>query len=290
MPALTGYEGELNVRGHLVHKYQGLTIVIDLNTKRVTVAGSLAAYVVGDNVTSCSFHVVRSALQCLADALGVSPSEVRVHRLETGHSLPTNDAPTGFLAKIARSTYGSQLTPFYATAPPAASTRPLQFVARINNAKIKVYDKGTYAKLKGRPLPPGGNSLRFEVAYLKSRRIGAALGWKKGMVTLAHLMQPDVYEKLAAQLLESWYNLNLPPSMNAPNLNMTDRALLIAGQSPEFWTESKQTAKPATYYRLHAHYRELVQQQGQQHQQNPYTNDLKNQVIALLPKPTDCPV
>jgi len=164
----------------------------------------------------------------------------------------------------------------------------LQFVARINNVKIKYYDKGTYAKMKGRPLPPGGHALRFELAYLKSRRIGRALGYD-GNVTLANLMQPDIYEALATRMLEAWHNLNLPPSMSAPHLNMTDRALLIAGQSPEFWTESKQNTPPATYYRLHARYRELVQEQGQQHQ-NPYTANLENQIANLLPTSADAPV
>jgi hypothetical protein len=161
----------------------------------------------------------------------------------------------------------------------------LGFVARCNEKRVKLYDKGAYARAEHKPLPPSpdGHGFRFEIHYLKARRLGAALGWK-GAITLGNLMQPDVYEKLAARLLESWQQIYLPPTMDAPNLTIDQRALLIAGQFPEFWEAGKRETPPATYQRKRALFRKLQKAQAaQKTTEIPYTADVERHINASLP-------
>lgn len=288
--AWQGYSGECDKQGRAINKFgryenSPLTVRLDLSTGRVSVWGSLQSYWQGSNVAPFGWPDVLSALQAVAEALQLPSDLLRVHVLETGVTVPTGQAPSVFLAKLVKSTYGPLQAPFYATEPPA-DCPPLQYVARTNETRIKVYNKGAYAKLKGRPLPPGpsGQGFRFEVHYLKARRLGAALGWN-GAITWATLMLPEVYSKLAARLLESWQQIHLPAAMDTQNLSIDERALLIAGQHPEFWAAGKRETPPATYKRKRALFNKLQQAQAHKPETgNPYTADVERIIKDTLPQ------
>lgn len=288
-PAWAGWSGEIDEKGRITQQFgryahARLTVRYNLATGLVSVAGALQSYWQGDNSGAFHWHQVEAACQSVTDALQLPANELRVSLLETGVTVPTSQAPTDLLQQLQRAHYGPQQAPFYATEPPANCNQPLQYVARINELRCKVYDKGTYAALKGKPLPVTGNGFRFELHYLKSRRIGAALGWN-GAITWANLMQADVYARLAARLLEGWRNIYLPAPMDTPNLSIDERALLIAGQDPAFWTASKQATPEATYKRKRALFRKLQQAQASQAETgNTYAADVEQQVAAALPK------
>ena len=288
-PVWEGFSGEIDSNGRLTHQFGRyahamLTVRYNLATGHVSLAGALQSYWLGDNAGPFHWNQVEAACQSVADALQLPANELRVSLLETGVTVPTNQVPTGLLNQLQRAHYGPQQAPFYATEPPANCNKPLQYVARTNELRVKLYDKGAYAALKGKPLPATGYGFRWELCYLKSRRIGAALGWD-GAITWATLMQPDVYARLAARLLEGWKNIHLPPApMDTPNLTIDERALLIAGQDPACWDASKQETPPATYKRKRALFRKLQQAQASQVEaSNTYTADVEQNVAATLP-------
>jgi hypothetical protein len=288
-PIWEGFSGEVDDNGRLTHQFgryahARLTVRYNLATGRVSVAGALQSYWQGSNVGLFHWHEVLAACQSVADAIQLPAKELRVSLLETGVTVATGQAPTDLIKQLQRAHYGPQQAPFYATEPPANCSQPLQYVARTNELRVKLYDKGTYAALKGKPLPTTGNGFRFELHYLKSRRIGAALSWN-GAITWANLMQADVYACLAAKLLEGWKNIHLPAPMDTPNLTIDERALLIAGQDPAFWEASKRVTPEATYKRRRALFNKLQRAQaGQVEATNSYTSDVELNVAASLPK------
>ena len=289
-PAWAGWSGEIDSKERITQQFgryahARLTVRYNLATGRVSVAGALQSYWLGDNAGPFHWHQVEAACQSVVDALQLPANELRVSLLETGVTVPTNQAPTDLLQQLQRAHYGPQQAPFYATEPPTNCSQPLQYVAHTNELRVKLYDKGTYAKLKGKPLPATGNGFRFELHYTKSRRIGAALSWN-GSITWASLMQADVYARLAARLLEGWKNIHLPPApMDTLTLSLDERALLIAGQDPAFWIASKQVTPEATYKRRRALFNKLQKAQaGQIETSNSYTPDVEQNVAASLPK------
>ena len=289
-PAWEGFSGEIDDQGRLTHQFgryahARLTVRYNLATGRVSVAGALQSYWQGSNVGLFDWHQVEAACQSVVDCLQLPPQELRVSLLETGVTVPTGQAPTDLLNQLQRAHYGPQQAPFYATEPPANCSQPLQYTARANEMRVKLYDKGTYAKLKGKPLPVTGYGFRWELCYLKSRRIGAALGWD-GAITWDNLMQADVYARLAARLLEGWKNIHLPPvAMDTQTLTIDERALLIAGQDPAFWAASKQVTPEATYKRRRDLFNKLQKAQaGQIETSTPHTSDVELNVAASLPK------
>jgi len=133
-----------------------------------------------------------------------------------------------------------------------------------------------------KPLPPGGNGFRYELHYRKARKIAAALGWQ-GNLTLANLMQQDVFAHLASALLKSWQQIHLPPTMDLQGLNIDERALLIAGSEPGFWEAVKQQTPSATYKRKRALFHRLQKQQEAPQAATPHTVAVRQELTAALP-------
>jgi hypothetical protein len=267
------------------HQRGQLTIRYDPATERVTVWGSLQSYWQGSNVSAFNWHEVQAAGLDIVTALQIPAEQLKVHLLETGITAPTDTAPSELLTRLARAHYGPQQVPFYATEPPRNCTQPLQCVAHSNEIRVKLYDKGSYAKLKGRPLPLGtGNGFRYELHYLKSRRIGAALGWK-GSVTWANIMHAENFAVLAQKLLDSWNQIQMPATMEAQHLGIDDLALLVAGQNPAFWEACKRETPIATYKRRRARFRELQQAHiNKETNTNNYSEQVQQLIADLLPK------
>jgi len=273
-PACVGYNGESDSSGRIVHSFTTSTggtfkMRCDPATGKVTIRGKLA----GENT---SYDQDVAALNALAEALALPLASIKVNTVETGRSSATKEAPTAFLAQIARATYGHLQRPFYATEPPRKAKAPLQYVAHSNEVRVKIYDRGTFAALRSRP--DVGNCLRFELHYLTSRRIGAVMGWNGG-VTLASLIDVDVYKALAQKLLDSWKSIHLPVAMNS-ELTYKDLALLKAGQDPAYWVAIKPGTAPATYKRLRVRFAELQRDQPAA-TANPYGQQMEGLLTAL---------
>ena len=289
-PGLRDYSGEVDAAGRMVHPFTTpaggvFTVRCDRATGRVVVRGKLS--------DATTYAQDKAACQQLADALGVAPAALRVHTVETGVTAPLTAPPTAFLAQVAKAHYGPHLIPFYGTEPPRKTTCPLQYVAHGNEVRVKLYDRGTFAKLKNRPNV--GNCLRFELHYLKSRRIGQAMSTKEvrydGSVTLADIMQPEAYTALATRLRDSWGQIYLPVKTTTTTfpLNVDDLALLVAGQDPQFWADCKPLTQPKTYQRRLRRFRELRKELEQADATNPYTQQVR-ELIAALEIPQICPV
>lgn len=287
-PAWNDWQAEVDKAGRPAVKFgpfQGakLTVCYCEAAGRGYVSGGLQSFHYGHNSGPFPFSDVLAAFEALSAALLLPPEALRVHGLETGVTVPTGEAPTAFLAQVARAHYGPTQKPFYATEPPANHSRPLQYVAGFGQYRVKIYDKGGYNRTLHKPLPhgPTGHGFRFEIHYRKAEKLAAVLGWN-GTVTVANLMDPAVFMKLANALLQSWQHLHLPLIMNLPNLSIDERALLIAGQNPEFWAASKNTPE-ATYKRKRSLYNKLQRAQAEHGNPTPYTPDVEWEIKAALP-------
>ncbi|RFP65894.1 hypothetical protein D0N36_06740 [Hymenobacter lapidiphilus] len=284
-PAWADYGGEIE-NGVLVHHYGPhdtgkLVLRYNEASDRLTVAGSLHTFRYGHNSCSFPFAEARATCEALAAALLLAPDALRVHVLETGVNVALTAPPTSFLNQVARASYGPLLTPFYGKQPPAGQAAPLLYTANYAQYRVKVYDAGTYNRLRKKPAPVG-NSLRFEVLYLKSQKAAQVLGWQ-GALSLQNLMQADVYTALADALLASWHRIHLPPELTTmDNLSIDESALLIAGQQPDFWEHAKRNTPRATYHRKKALFKEL---QGRASTDNPapYTPQLEHEIRAGMP-------
>lgn len=275
-PAMQNYSGEVDNNGLLMHKFSTanggeFTLRCNPATGLVTTRGRIAT-------GPATYWTDRAACQAIADALQLPPEAIKANAIETGLTIGTDGPPTAFLAKLARSTYGPTQASFYATEPPRKAANPLQYISHCNEVRVKVYDRGTWAKLKNRP--DVGNCLRFELHYLKSRRIGAAVGWN-GSITLANLMQADVYQALAGKLLASWKAIHIHTPMDNHALDADDLALFVMGQNPAYWEAAKPHTAPKTYQRRRARFKELQRQVEKADTANPYSNQVEQLVAAL---------
>lgn len=289
-PAWANWQGEVDEIGRPEikigpHDTGKVSVCYSRETGHGYVSGGLQSFHYGHNSGPFPFSDVLTAFEALNAALLLPSEALRVHGLETGVTVPTGEAPTAFLTQVARAHYGPTQKPFYAKEPPANHSRPLQYVAGFGQYRVKIYDKGRYNRALHKPLPhgPTGHGFRFEIHYRKSEKLAAVLGWN-GTVTVANLMQPAVFTQLANALLQSWQHIHLPLNMNLPNLSIDERALLIAGQSPEFWGAAKNEAAPATYKRHRSKFNKLQRAQAEHGNATPYTPDVEREILAALPE------
>lgn len=285
-PAWANYAGEVD-NGVLVHHYGPhdmgkLTLRYHLATERLTVAGSLHSFRYGHNSGLFPFAEVEATCQAIADALQLPPEALRVHVLETGVSVALTEAPTDFLSQLRHAHYGPLQVPFYAKAPPAGCAQPLLYTASFEQYRIKAYDVGAYNRIRNKPAPPGP-ALRFEKHYRKAKKAAAVLGWN-GNLTLANLMQPDVFTRLAEHLIESWHHIHLPPELNTmtSTFSLDETALLVAGNMPGFWERAKLNTPTATYKRKRALFHRL-QRQVETDKALPYTAQIEDLIRRSLP-------
>ncbi len=129
---------------HLRALYRGITIDYWPDTYRGQVRGSLQSFAYGHNAGSFPPAAVGLACRELARAIGVPPELMLLQRLEVGLNLALPTSPRPLLAGLTH----HKGSPFLAMIPPARTPRPLEFVAFHTDYRIKIYDKGTYARLK----------------------------------------------------------------------------------------------------------------------------------------------
>jgi hypothetical protein len=288
-PAWADWQGELDERGRpqiKIGPYDTgkVSVCYSIETGQGYVSGGLQSFCYGHNSGPFQFAEAQAALAAIATLLLLPAEALRVHSLETGATVPTGEAPTSFLARIARAHHGSKQKMFTGKTAPANATDTLEFEAVFSQYRVKIYDKGTYNRLKHKPLPPGptGNGFRFEIHYRKAEKLAAVLGWR-GTITAAHLMQPDVFTRLASALLQSWRDIHMPSTVNLPDLSIDERALLIAGSEPDFWESAKRNTPEATYKRKRSLFLRLQKQQAATGSPMLYTADLEQAVGAALP-------
>lgn len=254
-------------------------------TGRGYVSGGLQSFYHGHNLGPFPFADAVAAWQALSAALLLPPEALRVHVLETGVTVPTGEAPTAFLAQVARAHYGPTQKPFFAKEPPANYSRPLQYVAVFGQYRVKLYNKIEWQEFSKKPSysGPTGHGFRFEIHYRKAEKLAAVLGWN-GRITVANLMQPAVFMQLANALLQSWQHLHLPPTMNLPaNLTFAERALVVSGSQPGFWEDAKRNTPEGTYKENRTKFNKLQKALVGQGCPTPYTPDLEREIAAALP-------
>ena len=135
---------------HLKASYRGLRLDYWPALRRGRVRGSLHSFAYGHNAGPFPPAAVALACRELAAAVGVAPELLLVQRLEAGLNLVLPTAPRPLLERLTQ----HKGRPFVAVVPPARAPRPLEYVAFHTDYRLKLYDKGTYARLSNTIGPP----------------------------------------------------------------------------------------------------------------------------------------
>ena len=169
------------------------------NLDGVTVRGSIAKFLNGENVSPLSRATVRAAVEKLETELGVNLSGAVVHSVEFGTSVILKEKPAEYLrlfgdppvyGKHEYSKGGVLETVLYGT-----PTGAYQFTA---------YDKGREAADRGQKVPElfrGRNVMRLEWRVQRRRGILARFGHD---LTAYDLFDHDTYAKLRRFFLDAY--------------------------------------------------------------------------------------
>ena len=168
--------------------------------------------------------------------------------------------------------------------PPRGTTRPLEYAALHTERKVKLYDKGRYSQIQGRPLPATGppHLLRYEIVYMRVRPLAKMLGLE--VLTVADLHRSEVLIVLAAELKKQWNRIRYKQDMKESDfagLDISDSSLLIAASLPAFWKAMKKQTPSSTYKRYQRRAKQLLEQQKQRTQINPQDEALALELSRL---------
>jgi hypothetical protein len=207
-PAWLNCTGEPNPKGYLTNTFGPdagkMRVGYNPATGRGYVRGGLQSFYYGHNSGPFPFADALAACEALAAAVLLPPGLLHVRTLETGLSVPTPTAPTGFLSDVSRARYARK--PFEAIPTPKGCPRPLGYYVPFVEYRLKIYDKGGLSIRQGKPCPTGGHGIRFEICYEKSRKLATALG-QTAPITLACLMEPAIYAILTKLLWQAWLKM-----------------------------------------------------------------------------------
>ena len=175
-------------RGYL----DNLQIVPRING--LSIEGSWAKFLNGDNCRSLSFDDTEAAIEILSDSMGADVSTARLVGLEIGDTLQVERPVSEFLAVLDDKPYMNRHkigdgTLYYNNSD---KTRPFE---------LKFYDKAAEMAAKGFDVPAeykGQNLLRYEIAI--RRGLSSRTGWRGA--TAATLTNPKFYRRC----IEIWQN------------------------------------------------------------------------------------
>jgi hypothetical protein len=262
-PAFAHSSGEPDKYGRLRAAYRGLRLEYAPATRWGRIRGSLHTFAHGHNAGLFTAPEIGAACAELAEALAMPPTWLTVRRLEAGVNLRVPTAPRPFLESLV----SHKKSRFTALNPPAGAVRPLEYGAFHSAYRLKFYDKGAYARLKGNPSPPS-HLLRFEVVYTQARPLLTAIGLTS--LTLADLPRPPILAAVAAHLRLHWQHTQRRTPLDYTGLSLSDAALLHAATDVSFW-EAMRTSQPkATYQRNRARAAQLLGQLQHRTTAHPY--------------------
>ena len=162
-PAWLNCTDELNPKGYLTSTFGPdagkMRVGYNPDTGRGYVKGGLQSFHHGHNSGPFPFADALAACVALVAALRLPPNVLQVRTLETGLNVPTPTAPTDFIDAIRHARFKGKA--FESMPTPKGRPRPLGYYAPFSEQRIKVYNKGADSILKNRPLPIGGNGIRF---------------------------------------------------------------------------------------------------------------------------------
>ncbi|ALD21322.1 hypothetical protein [Hymenobacter sp. DG25A] len=272
-PAFAQVSGEPDSRGRLRASYRGLRLDYVPATRWGRVRGSLHTFAHGHNAGRFTASEIEAACAELSEVLAMPAEWLTVRRLEVGLNLSVPTPPRPFLESL----ISHKKSLFTALNPPAGAARPLEYCAFHSAYRLKFYDKGAYARLKGEPHPPG-HLLRYELVYTQARPLLTATGL--ATLTLADLPRPPVRAAFLAQLRLQWNLTHRRTPMDYTGLPLSDSALLHAANDVAFWEAMRKTQPRATYKRNRARAMQLLQQGQQRTEAHPYevvfTRELEN--------------
>lgn len=232
-------------------------LICKLNPYGVTVTGSLQKAYTGHNTGNFTRTEIETAAIALGDILELNPDALTVTRLEVKANIATPMPAAAYLQGY--KTYKTK--PFYPAPPPNGFARPLLVTAFTTDKHIKLYDTGTYNRLKTDCL------LSYELVLKHTRTVETAA---KQPVTLANLATVEVLTNLTNTALNTLKGCTYTPEILPPDVitrlgNDWVNNLHLLCAPPNFWVSLK-AANPKTYY-----------------QQRQRLNDLKTRVKPYLP-------
>lgn len=276
--AFAGSTGQVDETGCIRVEYRGLRIEYRPDDNWGRVRGSLHSFAQGSNVGVFTAAEVARACIDLASSMNLPAEVFVVKRLEAGVNLVVPTPPLPFLESLSH----HKKSPFWPVSPPAGCLRPLEYYANHMDYKLKYYDKGTYTRRQGKPLPKGCHHLlRFEVVFTRARGLHQLTG--REPLTLADLPTVGVLASMADCLHQRWQETvrRVPPDY--AGLPFSHASLLHSGNDLDWWEAVQPTTPLSTFKANRMLYLRLQREAMKRVGPHPYDLLLPEHLQVLRP-------
>ena len=195
--------GEVRVYGI----YKGLKV--SSNTAGISIIGSLAKFVFGNNIEPATMGIVKEATQEINDGLHLDVSNGKITYLEFGANLTMSKPPQVYINKLGAMPRYKRIQ---------CTDDGLYYGGYQGAKRFHFYNKVDEAKHKRQPIPPGfegANLLRYELRLNKSlpKQIGIP------EVTASTLSQLSTSEALCRIWKEYYYSIAKTNKMNSTSVS-----------------------------------------------------------------------
>lgn len=238
------------------------------NDSRITIKGSLHKHHSGNyiaegyNYSDFDYFGICNAIHHLCNTLKISPDNFIPHQKEFGLNIPTAIAPYQIIEQII-SHKGKEYE--------LRKFNEAGYLIRFNRERysIKIYDKGLQYDLPD-------NILRFEIKANKMAYFNCKDFEGCQIVTLADLLNIDIYSKLKNKLLQTLNELIFTDDRVNPKdiIKQKDRAFFKEATNPRFWAKLRRESDSKTFNRQMQRFDSLRVRYA--------PNDIKNELSLLL--------
>lgn len=276
-PAFIDNDGATDAKGWVRMQRRGMRIDYKPDSRELRLRGSLQTFSQGHNLGIFTASQVRQACTDLAAYVNLPLDSLRNLGLEAGVNIPVDTTPQPFLQSLA----SHKKAPFTATKPPYGATRPLEYGAYHGDYWVKLYDKGKYSQLQGRPLPTNGppHLARYEIVYRRARPLLRLTGLE--VLTMADLPKPEVMAAILADIQTHWHLIQHQYHMQESDfdgLTFSEAALLVVADNTGFWEAMRKKQPASTYKRNRARAKQLL---AQRTEVTPYDKALAQELARL---------
>ena len=161
LPCLSDVTDKHNKKYGYFHTGRLKNYFVSVYESGISLYGSLAKYLLGDNIQTLTRKDVQKAIKALGDDLHTDISAARVTRLDISNLLYTKHPPADYFRYLGEKPYFKRLE--------VAKDETLRYINY--QRQIEFYDKAKEAEAHDTPIPENlqdMNLLRYEVRYLEN--------------------------------------------------------------------------------------------------------------------------
>ncbi|OWY19337.1 hypothetical protein C7N43_00975 [Sphingobacteriales bacterium UPWRP_1] len=226
----------------------GLRVKYNPEMHTCSIQNSFTKLFHGNNIVNLTHSELQTICTTLPDVFNTHPESMKITKMEYGTNISTPQPAAHYIKEFTELSAKA----FCKSEPPKGFTKHLQTKCYGSERALKIYDKGTFERLKIT------NFLRVECVYTTARCIGKVIKAPPNIATLPDVFHLNQHKNYLTNLLRQ---SKRTPAVLPPDVlkELTPPQIFMLFASPDVWVNIKNKSY-GTYKAMRKQYNQLYRQ------------------------------